>query len=45
MKDRDTVEKGSIFAECQRGVQDPAAQLMGGTRAELPPASARDQWC
>jgi hypothetical protein len=44
MKDRDTVEKGSISAEYKRGVQDPAAQLMG-TRAEFPPASARDQWC
>jgi hypothetical protein len=44
MKDRDTLEKGSIFAECKRGVQNPAAQLMGA-RAELPPASARDQWC
>jgi hypothetical protein len=44
MKDRDTVEKEGISAECKRGVQDPAAQPMG-TRAEFFPAFARDQWC
>ena len=44
MKDRDTVEKGSFSAECKRGVQDPAAQLLG-TLSEFFPASARNQWC
>ena len=34
MKDRNTVEKGSISAECKREVQDPAAQLIGA-RAEF----------
>ena len=44
MKERNTVEKGSISAECKREVQDPAVQLIGA-RAEFFPASARDQWC